>query len=160
MKYQILKPTNISWEDFGNILYNLRSEVRKIKNKTIALYHEWTNYTLECHDRTGEWPKPKEVYNYGTMGGYIYDRLKGEVKYSNSVNFNSSVRDAMSKYDTHKKDILAGKASVPNMGDGQPIDIYNKNIVLHHLDNEKKDYAATLSLLNNSAKAELGLLSG
>ena len=97
MKYQILKPTNISWEDFGNILYNLRSEVRKIKNRTIALYHEWTNYTLECHDRTGEWPKPKEVYNYGTMGGYIYDRLKGEVKYSNSVNFNSSVRDAMSK---------------------------------------------------------------
>ena len=160
MKYQILKPTNISWEDFGNILYNLRSEVRKIKNRTIALYHEWTNYTLECHDKAGEWPKPKDVYNYGTMSGYIYDRLKGEVRYSNSVNFNSSVRDAMSKYDTHKKDILAGKASVPNMGDGQPIDIYNKNIVLHHLDNEKKDYAATLSLLNNGAKAELGLLSG
>ena len=66
----------------------------------------------------------------------------------------------MSKYDTHKKDILAGKVSVPSMGDGQPIDIYNKNIVLHHLDNEKKDYAATLSLLNNGAKAELGLLSG
>jgi len=161
MKYQIIKPLNIDWEDFGNILFNLRKESRQIKNRAIAIYHEWVQYSMSYYDEYGKWPKVIDVYPpYKTVDGYIYDRLKNEMGHTSSNNFNATIRNALSKYDTHKKDIMAGKVSVPSMDAGQPIDVYAKGITLHHIDGDKDDYIATLSLLNSKAKATLNLPSG
>lgn len=161
MKYQIIKPLNIDWEDFGNILFNLRKESRQIKNRAIAIYHEWVQYSMSYYDEYGKWPKVIDVYPpYKTVDGYIYDRLKNEMGHTSSNNFNATIRNALSKYDTHKKDIMAGKVSVPSMDAGQPIDVYAKGITLHHIDGDKDDYVATLSLLNSKAKATLNLPSG
>lgn len=41
MRYQIIKPIDIDWKTFGDILNKLRQEVRFTKNKTIALYNDW-----------------------------------------------------------------------------------------------------------------------
>ena len=161
MKYQIIKPLNIDWETFGNILFNLRKESRQVKNRAIAIYHEWVQYSMSYYDEYGKWPKVIDVYpSYKTVDGYIYDKLKNEMGHMLSNNFNTTIRNALSKYDTHKKDIMAGKVSVPSMDAGQPIDVYAKGITLHRLEGEKGDYIATLSLLNNKAKAVLSLPSG
>ena len=161
MKYQIIKPLNIDWETFGNILFNLRKESRQVKNRAIAIYHEWVLYSMAYYDECGKWPKIIDVYPpYKTADGYIYDKLKNEMGHMLSNNFNATIRNALSKYDTHKKDIMAGKVSVPSMDAGQPIDVYAKGITLHHIDGDKGDYVATLSLLNSKAKATLNLPSG
>lgn len=161
MKYQIIKPLNIDWDTFGNILFNLRKESRQVKNRAIAIYHEWVLYSMTYYDEYGKWPKVSDVYpSYKTADGYIYNELKNEMGHMLSNNFITTIRNALSKYDTHKKDIMAGKVSVPSMDAGQPIDVYAKGITLHHIDGDKGDYVATLSLLNNKAKAVLSLPSG
>ena len=47
-KFQIIKPLDMDWKTLGVILYNLQKETRYVKNKTIALYNDWTNHCIEA----------------------------------------------------------------------------------------------------------------
>ena len=158
MKYQIIKPVDIDWKTFGDVMNKLRQEVRFTKNKTIALYNDWTAYSLQYKDVNGEYPKLSDYCGYKVFSGYAYDKLKKDVVYANTANYTSSIREACSVYDTHKVDILKGNCSVPSMGTDQPIDLHNRNLSIES--DGSGDYFAIISLLSNKGKNEFGFRSG
>lgn len=159
MRYQIIKPSDMDWKAFGDIIHSIQNEVRYTKNKTTAMYNEWTNYCLEYKKETGTYPKLFDVHGYKIFSGYAYDQLKGKVLLSNTSNFTSYIRDAISVYDTHKVDIIKGLASVSNSNKNQPIDLHNKSIKIEH-DITNDSYYVTLSLLSNYGKKEYNLSKG
>ena len=160
VKIEILKSTNIDWEEFGNILFNLREESRKIKNHTIALYHEWILYTMEYHDAHGQWPKIIDVHPpYKLPCNYIYNMLKHEKGHMSANTFQSSIRNAIAKYDIIKKDIMAGRVSVPSMGEGQPIDIVGRDIKIWQSEEKEKNYMVSFPIVNENTKKKFGLPS-
>lgn len=158
MRYQIIKPIDIDWKMFGDILNKLRQEVRFTKNKTIALYNDWLTYCFQYKNEHNEYPKLVDYCGYKVFQGYAYDKFKTDVVFSNTANYTTSVREACSAYDTHKTDILKGNCSIPSMGVNQPIDLHNKSLSVDV--NESGDYIATISLLSNRGKKEFGLKSG
>lgn len=157
VKIQIIKPTDITWEKFGDIIFKLQTETRYVKNKTIALYNDWTNHSIEIKNKTGEYPSLFNEKGYKIFNGWAYDNFKNDIKYINTNNYNASIRSICVAYDTHKKEILSGKAAVPNCNANQPIDLYNKNIKLNA---DQNNYYATLSLLSNKGKKEFDLPKG
>jgi len=66
-RYQIINPLNMDWKVLGDILYNLQKESRYVKNKTLSLYNDWTNYSLEVHDKTNSYPSLLEEHGYNTF---------------------------------------------------------------------------------------------
>lgn len=158
MRYQVIKPIDMDWKTFGDILYKLRQEVRFTKNKTIALYNDWLTYSTQYKNGRGEYPKLVDYCGYKIFSGYAYDKFKDDVIYSNTANYTSSIREACAVYDTHKVDILKGICSVPNVGMNQPIDLHNKSLYVEV--DASGDYIATISLLSNRGKKEFSLKSG
>lgn len=64
MRYQIIKPIDIDWKTFGDILNKLRQEVRFTKNKTIALYNDWLTYCFQYKNEHNEYPKLIDYCGY------------------------------------------------------------------------------------------------
>ena len=156
-RYQIINPLNMDWKVLGDILYNLQKESRYVKNKTLSLYNDWTNYSLEVHDKTNSYPSLLEEHGYKMFSGWAYDKIKNDIKFMNTSNYTTAIKNICVAYDTHKKDIISGKCAVPNCNSNQPIDLHNKSIKLNA---DKNDYYVTLSLLSNKGKRELDLQNG
>lgn len=159
VRCQIVKPVDMEWNLFGDIIHSLQTEVRFIKNKTLSMYNDWVNYAVEQKKVTGEYPKLQDEHGYKTFSGYAYDKLKSNELLSNTSNYTNSIRAILSAYDTKKLDILRGLSAVPNAGKNQPIDLHNNSIKIDY-DPTSGDYYATLSLLSNGGKAKYGLKKG
>lgn len=159
VRCQIVKPVDMDWKQFGDILYELQYEAREIKNKTMFMYHEWVQYCTEQENLTGKKPKVEDVYGFGTIEGYINHVISAYGKINYSSNVTSLIRNIRAKYDTLYKDILAGRASVPNAGKNQPIDLHNKSIRIFH-DDAAVDYYAVLSLLSGIGKHKWNTKTG
>lgn len=152
-----IRPTTMKADDFDKILHSLAQETRYVKNKTISLYNDWTNYQLEMKNKTGEYPKINDVHGYKMFSSFAYDSIKSDVKLMNTGNYTTSIKNICIAYDSHKKNIIGGTVAVPNANKNQPIDLHNKSIYLTKVD---KDYIFTLSLLSNKGKEEYGLPIG
>ena len=87
MRYQIIKPIDMDWKTFGDILSKLRQEVRFTKNKTIALYNDWLTYSLQYKNEHGEYPKLVDYCGYKVFSGYAYDNFKEDIVFSNTGKF-------------------------------------------------------------------------
>lgn len=57
MKFQAIKPRNMLWEVFENILRHLRQDTRHIKNKTIQLYWEYQGFSSKYKEKYGVYPR-------------------------------------------------------------------------------------------------------
>lgn len=152
-----IRPTTMKADDFDKILHSLAQETRYVKNKTISLYNDWTNYQLEMKNKTGEYPKINDVHGYKMFSGFAYDSIKSDVKLMNTGNYITSIKNICIAYDSHKKNIIGGTVAVPNANKNQPLDLHNKSISLTKVD---KDYVFTLSLLSNKGKEEYELPVG
>ena len=157
VRLQIIRPMDIDWNKFGDILYSLEKETRYVKNKTLSLYNDWTNYSLDVYNKTGKYPNLNEEHGYKIFSGWAYDVIKNDIKYINTSNYTASIRSICVAYDTHKKEIISGKIAVPNCNNNQPIDLHNKSIKINA---DNNDYYVTLSLLSNNGKKEFDLPKG
>lgn len=161
MRYQIIKPVtpDVDWKLFGEIIHSIQDEVRFTKNKTISLYNDWTNFSIEEKKKTGSYPKLEDVHSYKTFAGYAYDVIKNNIVFSNTSNYTSYIRNACSAYDTHKVDIIKGLCAVPNANKNQPIDLHNKSIQIKY-DESNGNYSCVISLLSNRGKKDFGVSKG
>ena len=46
LRCQIVKPVDMDWNVFGDIVRELQIEVRFIKNKTLSMYNDWINFSV------------------------------------------------------------------------------------------------------------------
>ena len=157
MKYQIIKPMDIDWKLFGQILYSLQRETRNIKNKTSQLCWEYNGFSADYKEQYNKYPKPKEVLGYTNMMGYAYNILKDQYTKMNTGNLSATIKNVTDKWKSDTKAILKGETLPPIYKKNQPIDLANKSITIIK---EGNDYYANLSLLSNTYKKELNLSSG
>lgn len=138
----------IDYKTICQILWDLQRETREIRNKSIQYCWEFSNFSNDYKKEYLEYPKPKDVLNYASIDGYVYDRLK-ENSSLHTNNFSTSTRDAIKKFKNLTKDILSGKCSIPEYKNNQPLDLHNKSI---GIDKIKDCYYITLKLLNKRGK--------
>ena len=90
---------------------------------------------------------------FGYKGGirsYLYDRLKGEsVMYS--TNISCALDSARNQFQASLKEYLRGDCSIIEYKSNQPIELYNKAILLDYHDNE---YWIGLKLLSRKGEKE------
>jgi IS605 OrfB family transposase len=157
MKYQIIKPLDIDWNLFSDILYNLQNETRNIKNKTSQLCWEYMGFSSEYKEKNGEYPKDREILNQASIKNYAYNKLKHKYNKGNSNNRDTSIKDTTDKWRSDKADILRGNKLPPIYKKNIPIDLKNNSI---RIIKDNGEYYFDISLLSNKYKKELGLKSG
>lgn len=74
MRYQIIKPLDVSWDEFGKVLRSIQKETRKVLNHTINLCWEYQGFSSEYKEVKGIYPVKREILNYSSMHGYAYSR--------------------------------------------------------------------------------------
>lgn len=47
MRYEIIKPTNCSWETLGKVLHDLRYKSARIGNYMVQLMWQWDTYRYQ-----------------------------------------------------------------------------------------------------------------
>ena len=161
-RYEIDHPLDMDWKMFKGIMYQLQHETRFVMNKTIQMAWEWLGYSSDYKKENGEYPKLKEVlqentirHPYSRIHGYAYDVLKSQVQLMNKSNFSQSIKRASDRFKAMQKEIVKGEASIPSYKANLPIDIIKNNMELNRM--KHGVYFASLSLLSNEAKKELGI---
>jgi putative transposase len=160
VKFQIIKPTNMTWEQFGNILFGVQRETRNLMNKAIQLCWEFEGFASDYKTAHGHCPDEKDILigskgQRYTLRGYIYDQLKNDtILYSG--NCSQTLELARSRWNSMRKMIHTGEKSIPSYRENQPIALYNASIRFLR-ESGSKDYNAELKLLNRKGAKELGL---
>lgn len=159
-KFQIIKPTNIDWKQFGDILFTIQKETREIMNKTIQLCWEWQGFSSDYKEKYSIFPKEKDILTNKkneplSLSGYINTRLNEDYLMYSSNNSQSQQR-AIKRWKSDSKDVFIGKKSITSYKQDLPIDLHNKSIEINYDDN-KKDYFCKLKLLNRSGVKKFGM---
>lgn len=143
----------VDYKDVFKILWKLQDQTREIKNKTIQMLWEWSDYSSDYKKKNGIYPKPTDISKYKTISGYIYDVLKNDYTL-NSSNFTTSIRAAEAQFKAGMKDYIKGEKSIIEYKNNQPLDLHNNAIKLCYDNNE---FSFKLGLLNNVSAKEYGI---
>ncbi|WPS85504.1 transposase (plasmid) [Brevibacillus halotolerans] len=160
IKLEIIKPIDVTWEKFGEILRNIRFQTRFLMNKTIQLLWEYDGFASEYKNNYDVFPKDKDVLtttdgNPVTLAGFIYDYLKSKhILYSS--NASQSQQRAIKRWKSDQKDVSKGVKSIASYKENLPIDLHNKSI---EVKKEKNGYLCTLKLLNKEGVRRFDLSS-
>jgi putative transposase len=157
MRYQIIKPIDVSWSDFGKILRQLQDEFRLAMNKTIQLCWEYSGFESKYIENFGMRPRKeerKEIFAPRTsLDGEIYGQVAVLCPSSNTANLSQALQAATKRWKNDLYNVATGKQSIPSFKADGPIYIHNNSISLNK---QGSDYYAKLSLLSTKFKKELG----
>ena len=142
----------IDYRTINSWLWDLQKETRDIKNKTVQLCWEWSNFSSDYCKQYGEYPKEKNILNY-TMGGFVYDKLKSGYNLY-SANLTVSSRETIKQFNRYKKDYITGIRSISSFKSNQPLDVHNNAI---RLCKDNDDFYVYLSLLNKMGAQKYGI---
>ena len=158
MKYQIIKPIDTSWQEFGKLLFDLRRDTREVMNKSMQLAWEYYQFSSEYKQKHGAYPQNSDVLGYKTLSGYAYDKLKSTSGANlNSGNYSTSSKAAVDKWKSCVKEILKGEMSIPSYKQDLPLDLHNRS---YKIIKENGDYYVNLSLTSKEKTKEMGRKSG
>ncbi|MCM1059775.1 MAG: RNA-guided endonuclease TnpB family protein [Eubacterium sp.] len=145
-------------------LWEIQKEVRIIANRTVQMCWEFANFESDWKKNVGEYltnEEKREVLGK-SLTTLIADRLKPDVPRIGSDNRSSTIQAVYGKFNSMKKDIFCGKASVPSYKGNMPIDLHNRSISINYENKENggKDWFVTLSLFSRGETKRLGLPKG
>ncbi len=141
----------VDYKDVYKLLWELQQQTREIKNKTIQLCWEYSNFSSDYYKRFHEYPRDKDILNY-TLLGFVNDRLKSNNDLYSS-NCSTTIRASCADFNNAKSDILSGKRSIISYKANQPLDMHNKSIRVLF---DGENYYVYLKLLNRSAFKRYG----
>ena len=143
----------VDYKDVFKILWKLQDQTREVKNKTIQMLWEWSDYSSDYKKKNGIYPKPTDISKYKMINGYIYDVFKDDY-ILNSNNLITSIRAAEAQFKAGMKDYIKGEKSIIEYKNNQPLDLHNYAIKLCYDNNE---FTFKLGLLNNASAKEYGI---
>ena len=143
----------IDYKEVYKILWELQRQVREIKNRSIQLCWEYHNFSSDYNKEHGEYPHEIDILQYKTLGGFVYDRVKGGNDLY-SGNASTASRDACAAFKNAKVDIMRGDKSIVSYKKDQPIDLHNRAISVVY---ENGKYYVDLKLLNKKGKEKFGI---
>lgn len=160
MKYEIAKPLDMSWNDFGKLLETVQEETWKISNEVIQMYWEWDGFGKEYKTKAGDFPTKKDMQEwtgYSGIDGYMYNILKAKYPAMNRGNMTQTIQFASKRWKEDRKEVAGGRMSVPSFKKTIPIALNPNNIKIYQ---EGNYYTAQISLASADALKEFGRKNG
>ena len=137
----------VDYKDVYKLLWKLQDQTREIKNKSIQLCWEYSNFSSDYYKKNHEYPKEKEILNYTLLSGFVNDKFKtGNDLYSG--NCSTTVKTVCAEFKNSRTEFLKGTKSIISYKTNQPLDLHNKCIRLDYNDNS---FYVFLKLLNRPA---------
>lgn len=152
LKY-IEKEGDIPYSDLCKYMFEVKQEIRSVKNKAIQMCWENTNKREDYKRVYGSYPSDNDIYGRN-FRSYMYTCLSKKYKKSQTSNLSTSIEVGRKKYNNCQKDIFLGNQSIPSFKDNQPINIHNKSIKLLF---ENSVYIFVISLFSNEMKKDIGM---
>ena len=129
-RFQIIKPLDADWDEFGKILRDLSYYTTKMCNAAIQLYWEHHNKRLQYKSEHGKYPSDKELHGM-SFRNMVYHQLRELYPLMASSNTSQTNQFAMNRWKNDIKAVMQLQKSVPSFRLGTPIQVANSN---YHLD--------------------------
>ena len=151
VKLKVVKPVNMDWDVFGQIVRDVDYTIYRLKNRTITEYHYYMKrqYDIinEYERKHGEkMPKelikriPKDYYGDKSYADLIRREIRPQFEDSGVyiATLNESIREAINAYQKNALAIFKGLALPPTFKPHQPMYIPGEKIQLRNVTNYKK----------------------
>lgn len=144
---------DMTYQQFCQNMFDIQRKVRTFKNRASSEYFSFMMRQMQFKDENGRYPTDEELLGY-KLRNHLYHMATGCIPELNTGNAVCVSEDVCKYFKNHKKDIFAGKTTIPSYGSNQPIAIHNRSIVFSEEDG--KIYL-TLSLFSKEGKVTYGL---
>lgn len=142
IKVQIIKPINETWDNFGEILRDLRYKSCKVCNMTINICVKHEELKKNYKEENGNYPKDIDLYGL-SLQGYLYRELTKEFPDISPSNISQTYQYALKRWKSDKNKVLSLQQSIPSFKLDTPISIKNDYII----SNNENDVTITANLL-------------
>lgn len=150
------KENELDYQQFKKAVFDIQRKVRSFKNLASSEYFSFIVQSMKVHEETGKWPKEEELLGY-KLRGHMYREVAAMIPELQTANASSISEDVCKHISSRKKDIIAGRVTIPSYKNEQPIILHNNSIRLEERDGEP---AFLLSIFSNDGKNALGLKNG
>lgn len=127
MRYEIVKPTDCTWEDFGKVLNSLRYKCARIANHSIQMLWDWNNFKYAYKKEHGAYPDKSETPNF-------YKLLREEFPDVGTQVISQTLQYVQIKFMRDLKDVCSLKKGIPFYKDNMPICVHNQAYVVRNMD--------------------------
>lgn len=149
MRYQIIKPLNCSWDEFGAILRDLSYYTAKMCNAAIQEYWSYYNRRQQYKAEHGVYPTDKDLGYETTFRTHVYHVLRNIYPLMASNNVSQINQFALKRWQADLPDIMRLAKSIPSFRLGVPIQVANSNYRLS-IDGDG-NYIVEVTLLSREA---------
>lgn len=150
------KENELDYQQFNKAVFDIQRKVRSFKNLASSEYFSFIVQSMKVHEETGKWPKEEELLGY-KLRGHMYREVAAMIPELQTGNASSISEDVCKHISSRKKDIIAGRVTIPSYKNEQPIILHNNSIRLEEHDGEP---VFLLSIFSNDGKKMLGLKNG
>ena len=156
---------DLSYAQLQQIFFELQRNVRTVKNRASSQYFSYLLAAEDYRAQHGEWPKNTQLGLPASGRDFqssIYHQFKDTLlKPLNTGCVDAIAADVMNYFEgnhnTRKKELLAGRASIPSYGSDQPIPFRKQGV---HLSKEGGSILLTLSMFSKSGVKDYDLKGG
>jgi hypothetical protein len=145
MRYEIVKPTDVTWDEFGRVLNELRYSSARIANYTVQLLWQWDNYKYEYKEKNGEYPPITEKPN-------LYKIIRAKFPDVGVDIIGQTSRWVENRYSSIRKDMFMLRKSVLSFKDNMPIFFNNQS---YKVFNDGNDYIFDVRLQTKLAEGSI-----
>lgn len=146
----------MNYQQFCAAMFDIQKKVRAFKNIASSEYFSYMMNQQRFKEEYGRYPTDEELMGY-KMRNHLYHKSTEIIPELNTSNASCVSEDVCKYFKTRKKDILAGRVTIPSYRSNQPIIIHNRSIQFDEVEN--KTYL-TVSLFSNEGKKQYGLTMG
>lgn len=150
------KENELDYTQFKKAVFDIQRKVRAFKNLASSEYFSFIVQSMKVHEETGRWPKEEELLGY-KLRGQLYREAAAMIPELQTGNTSCISSDVYKYVGNHKKDIIAGRTTIPSYKNEQPISLHNNSIRLEDCNGEP---VFLLSIFSNEGKKALGLKNG
>lgn len=147
-RFQIIKPLDCSWDEFGAVLRELSYWTTKMCNAAIQEYWDHHNRRLQFKAEAGRYPSDAELGYSGSFRNYVYHKLRELYPLMASNNVSQTNQFALKRWQADRPEVMRLAKSVPSFRLGTPVQVANANYTLKETDD---GFTIRMTLLSQEA---------
>lgn len=144
---------DMNYQQFCKNMFDIQRKVRIFKNRASSEYFSFMMRQMQFKNENGRYPTDEELLGY-KLRNHFYHMATECIMELNTGNASCVSEDVCKYFKNKKKDIFAGKTTIPSYGSNQPIHFYNKSILFEESDGK---FYLTLSVFSRDGKQLYGL---
>lgn len=154
--YLIFQETDMNYEKFNQIMWDIQKQVRTFKNRASSEYFTFMIKREQWKAEHGKYPDDIELMGY-KMRDHLRELANEMIPDFNRGNTNEQSESICKYYTKRYRDILKGEMSIPSYKQDQPVGFRNTSI---KIDYDGIDFIITLSVLSTGGKQKYGVSDG